>query len=197
MRLPFAMGAVVDAEPGRQSPLSGQISPVLALVPRGLRFSCAFTLLPRTRDGKVPTVRSATVPGTGDMLPSVLQLVNYESLECYMEEKSLFAQRLKHARERLRGLNQAELASLAGLPQTAISHFESDARKPSFDSLRRLSTALEVTSDWLMGRSDEPGAAPTTNQLHRDLQNMTPDDLSTVEALVKLLAEKSAKKTGD
>ncbi len=36
--LPFAIGAVVDPLLGFQTPLSGQDSPVRAVVPRGLRI---------------------------------------------------------------------------------------------------------------------------------------------------------------
>ncbi len=110
-----------------------------------------------------------------------------------MEEKSQFAVRLRQAREVLRQLTQAQLAHTAGLPQTAISHFEADARKPSFDSLRRLANALNVTTDWLLGRTDDPGGSGATTQLHRDLQNMSDSDRQTVELLVKAMADKSRK----
>jgi transcriptional regulator with XRE-family HTH domain len=110
-----------------------------------------------------------------------------------MDQKSQFACRLREARD-VRGLNQGQLAARAGLPATAISHFEADARKPSFDSLRRLANALDVTTDWLLGRTDDPGSSGPTTQLHRDLQNMTDDDLATVQLLVKALADKKASK---
>lgn len=110
-----------------------------------------------------------------------------------MDEKSQFAQRLRYAREDVRKITQGQLAQIAGLPATAISHFEADARKPSFDSLRRLANALDVTTDWLLGRSDDPGASGTTTKLHRDLQNMSDTDRQTVELLVKALTEKQKK----
>lgn len=48
MRFPLAIGAVVLGMPSTfQTPLSGQISPVRALVPIGTRFAAAiFILLP-------------------------------------------------------------------------------------------------------------------------------------------------------
>jgi hypothetical protein len=39
IRLPWAIGAVVAPLEGRQTPLSGQLSPVRAVVPMGLRIS--------------------------------------------------------------------------------------------------------------------------------------------------------------
>ena len=62
-----------------------------------------------------------------------------------------FPERLRSAREK-RGLSQGELAKRAGFQASAISHFETGSRKPSFDNLRRLADALEVTTDYLLGR---------------------------------------------
>src|SRR5947208_342492 len=103
---------------------------------------------------------------------------------------NVFAERLRERRTKL-GLLQAQLAEKAGLPATAISHFEAGARKPSFDSLRALANALECTTDWLIGRVDDPGETGATDRLHRDLQNMSTSDRATVELLIKALAEKS------
>ena len=108
-----------------------------------------------------------------------------------MTEKSQFARRLRHAREDMRKITQGKLAEAAGLPATAISHFEADARKPSFDSLRRLANALDVTTDWLLGRTEELGASASAAQFHRDLQKMSDADRATVELLVKALANKN------
>jgi hypothetical protein len=46
IRLPLAMGAVVEGVPStRQTPLSGQVSPVRALVPIGERFAIANVIV--------------------------------------------------------------------------------------------------------------------------------------------------------
>lgn len=66
---------------------------------------------------------------------------------------STFSKRLNAAR-RMRGLSQSDLASKAGLQQVAISFFETGRRAPSFGNLKRLADALEVTTDYLMGRSN-------------------------------------------
>ena len=63
---------------------------------------------------------------------------------------TIFATRLREAREH-RGWNQAQLAQRAELQPSAIAHFESSRRKPSFDNVRRLAKALEVSADFLMG----------------------------------------------
>ena len=57
---------------------------------------------------------------------------------------AVFPERLRKARE-YRGLSQGELATKAALQPSAISHFETGARKPSFDNLRLLADTLDVT----------------------------------------------------
>lgn len=66
-----------------------------------------------------------------------------------------FAVRLAEQRQR-RGLTQAQLAAKTGLNSAAISHFETEERRPSFANLFRLVTALDVSADYLIGRSEKP-----------------------------------------
>ena len=61
-----------------------------------------------------------------------------------------FGEKLRHVRL-LRELNQTELAAKTGLLPSAIGHFEKGRRKPSFENLRRLAKALNITSDYLLG----------------------------------------------
>ena len=115
-----------------------------------------------------------------------------------MEEpnRKLFAERLRDARERLRGLTQAQLAEKTGLPSTSISHFENPegTRKPSFDNLRRLANALEVTTDYLLGRSNDHVGMPVADDaLYRDVQNLTDADREFAQAMIKKMLEKNFK----
>lgn len=116
-----------------------------------------------------------------------------------MEESSrkLFAERLRDARERLRGLTQAQLAEKTGLPSTSISHFENPegTRKPSFDNLRRLANALQVTTDYLLGRSNDHVGMPVADDaLYRDVQNLTDADKEFAQAMIKKMLEKNRPK---
>ena len=111
-----------------------------------------------------------------------------------------FADQLKAARE-LRGLSQTDLAKLTGLQPSAISHFETGKRAPSFDNLKRLADALRVSIDYLLGRSDSPGAStPMAEKIFRDFANMTASDQETFAEMAKILARKNSQKepeTGD
>ena len=116
-----------------------------------------------------------------------------------MEESSrrIFAERLRDARERLRGLTQAQLAEKTGLPSTSLSHFENveGTRKPSFDNLRRLANALDVTTDYLLGRSnDHVGAPIAEDALYRDVQNLTDADREFAQVMIKKMLEKNQSK---
>lgn len=101
-----------------------------------------------------------------------------------------FPGRLRAARENRR-LSQGDLARRAGLRPSAISHFETGTRKPSFDNLRRLADALEVTTDYLLGRVTDPQALAGADRLHRHLDRLSADDRDIAEGFLKLLADKS------
>ena len=104
-----------------------------------------------------------------------------------------FPSRLRSIRER-RALNQAELATRAGLQATAVSHFETGTRKPSFDNLRRLADALNVTIDYLIGRVGDNQIKEGHDQLYRNIGNLTAEDREFAESFIELLADKSKKK---
>jgi transcriptional regulator with XRE-family HTH domain len=105
----------------------------------------------------------------------------------------IFRERLKAARV-LRGWSQSELGSRAGLPPSSIAHFETGSRKPSFDNLRRLATALAVTTDYLLGRVETPDLALAADPLFRDVAKLTGDDREIAREFLDLLAKRRAAK---
>jgi len=105
----------------------------------------------------------------------------------------VFKDRLKAARD-LRKWSQSELAGRAGLPPSSIAHFEAGSRKPSFDTLRRLATAIEVTTDYLLGRVDDPGLAEAGDPLYRDVGRLTGEDRELAKDFLKMLADRSEAK---
>ena len=104
--------------------------------------------------------------------------------------KSVFPRRLREARETAEW-SQADLAARSGLQPSAVSHFETGRRAPSFDNLRRLADALGVTTDYLLGRSDAADAAgPVVEQLFRDLGAMSEADRNLIAEMAKFLLSK-------
>lgn len=105
----------------------------------------------------------------------------------------IFSGRLREARK-LRGYSQEELAAKADMPATTIAHFETGTRKPSFESLRRLAVALEITTDFLLGRVDSPELAQAGDPLYRDIGRLSGNDREIAKDFLKMLADRNAKK---
>ena len=112
-----------------------------------------------------------------------------------MKPEDIFRKRLQEARNR-RGLSQDGLAKKTNLQPSAISHFETGARKPSFDNLKRLSDALEVTADYLLGRTDEPDGVIEGDTLYRDYENLTSDEREIARDFMASLAKRSKERKG-
>ncbi len=104
---------------------------------------------------------------------------------------TIFPYRLRCARE-YRGLTQSELAEHAGLQPSAISHFETGTRKPSFDNLRLLADTLDVTTDYLLGRVAEFKELAGADKLHRHYDALQEVDRKFADALITHLAGKAA-----
>lgn len=68
-----------------------------------------------------------------------------------------FKIRLKEVRK-IRKLTQQELAEKTGIPVTSIAHFESGSRKPSLENFYKLIVVLNISADYILGRSEEMSA---------------------------------------
>lgn len=69
-------------------------------------------------------------------------------------ERSMLAQRLRKARK-ARGMTQEELAAQVRTTKGTISNYENSHSTPPNDMLLQLADVLHVTTDWLLGRTDE------------------------------------------
>jgi transcriptional regulator with XRE-family HTH domain len=106
----------------------------------------------------------------------------------------IFAKRLRAARE-LRKMSQSDLADESGLLPSAISHFETGRRSPSFANLKALSDALKVTTDYLIGRSDKMHvSSAVSSKLLRHAEKMSDEDLDTLTRMAEMMAKKETKK---
>ena len=116
------------------------------------------------------------------------------------------ASRIKNRRMKL-GITQTQLAKSARLTPAAISQFESGLRKPSFDALSKLATALKVTTDYLLGMK-QPGyddilADPKVSVMFRGIMEFPEKDKQTMLEFYEFLKSKSgvlnqeAVKTGE
>lgn len=105
-----------------------------------------------------------------------------------------FCDRLRAAREQ-RQMSQSELAEKAGLQPSAVSHFESGRRAPSFQNLKALADALVVTTDFLIGGSVDTGISnEAATLLFRHAKKMSEEDLETLTNIAEVFAKKAKPK---
>ena len=67
----------------------------------------------------------------------------------------MFPERLKAARK-AKNLTRSQLASTIGVGKAAITRWELGSREPRFQMLVKICDALEITSDYLLGRTETP-----------------------------------------
>ena len=97
-----------------------------------------------------------------------------------MINKNEFALRLVMAR-RTRNLTQVQLAKLLHMSSQTVSNWENGSKIPSAETLDRLSEILNVSIDYLLGRSKE-------NYL--DVTGIQEDQVLILSALVDSLKGK-------
>ncbi|WP_277680031.1 helix-turn-helix domain-containing protein [Gracilibacillus dipsosauri] len=65
-----------------------------------------------------------------------------------------FSDRLKRIREK-ENMSREILANKLGVSYSTIAKYESGVREPDFSTLEKLSTVLDVSVDYLLGKSDK------------------------------------------
>ena len=105
------------------------------------------------------------------------------------------ADRIRNRRMEL-SITQTQLAKSAKLTPAAISQFESGSRKPSFDALSKLASALKVTTDFLLGRK-EPGyddilADPKVGVMFRGMMDLSEKDKETMLEFYEFIKSRNA-----
>ena len=66
-----------------------------------------------------------------------------------------FGARLRELRQN-KGMTQAELAKALALGESTISFYEADKREPDYQTLKAVADFFGVTTDYLLGRTDDP-----------------------------------------
>lgn len=108
----------------------------------------------------------------------------------------IFPVRLRAARE-MRQWSQNDLGAKANMPASSVAHFETGARKPSFDTLRRLANALNVQTDYLLGRTEDPSLGMEGDPIFRDIAKISDSDREIAMGFLKMLADRNPNKPTD
>ncbi|MER2047269.1 MAG: helix-turn-helix transcriptional regulator [Solibacillus sp.] len=80
----------------------------------------------------------------------------------------LLGKRLKALREK-KGISQKFVATKIGVNNSTLSGYESGYREPDGETLSRLADFYEVTTDYLLGRSNNSQLSSNTETLMNDI----------------------------
>jgi len=83
----------------------------------------------------------------------------------------MLSQRLRIARK-AKGLTQEELAEHVCTTKGTISNYENNHSTPPNDMLRQLADILEVTTDWLLGRTNEVTSYAASASLAKEQRSL-------------------------
>lgn len=89
--------------------------------------------------------------------------------------------RLKQLRQE-KHLRQSQVAALVNVTKSAVSSWESDIRQPPYSTLIRLADIYHVSTDYLLGRTDDRSL---------DLSGLTAAEVALVTELVASMTEKN------
>lgn len=72
-----------------------------------------------------------------------------------MDTRKIFSQRVKQLRL-AKGVPQQQVADALGITKPGYQGYEYGIKVPSFDTLPKLADFFDVSTDYLLGRSDDP-----------------------------------------
>lgn len=102
---------------------------------------------------------------------------------------SIFSDRLT-ALMRAKGLTQKEFAVKANITESAMSYYVKGVRTPSGEVLARIAKALDTTTDYLLGNTDNaeiPEVQKELKYLQRNLGKLDEEQLKKAQGMLKLM----------
>ena len=96
-----------------------------------------------------------------------------------------FNENLRHAREQ-KGLSQKDVAEKIGVANSTYSLYESGNREPNVQTIKKISDALNVSADDLLGINSEP----STIAAHFEGDEYTEDELDEIRQFAEFVKNK-------
>lgn len=93
-----------------------------------------------------------------------------------------FPHRLRELRKEKK-LTQEELGSKINVTKVSVSGYENGNRNPDTETLQKLADYFNVSTDYLLGRTDNPYDRETTHTIRKE--DLSSDSLSEINKLVK------------
>ncbi len=119
------------------------------------------------------------------MLTCLNSQVYIVDLWCFMlieMDSELFCKRLKEIRTQ-RKMTQQDISEKTGIPSTSISHIEAGSRKPSLENFYKLIVVLNVSGDYLLGRTDQYSDLGT-DPLSKSIQGLPESEREIIEKFI-------------
>jgi len=85
-----------------------------------------------------------------------------------------------------KGLTGEQLGSLVGVQKSAISKYERDEIQPSKDVLLAMANVLSVTTDYLLGRTNNPTQTETEKTATDDGDGLTDAQRELIDKVMKM-----------
>lgn len=99
-----------------------------------------------------------------------------------------FSTRLRILREKT-NLTQKEFANLIKMPYTTYNGYEIGKREPDINTIKFFADYFNVTSDYLLGRTDKPNIELINKGLPQELINEGIEAISEKKAVLKEIIE--------
>ena len=104
----------------------------------------------------------------------------------------MLGKRLRYLREK-RGLSQLELAKKLNMPDQNVSNYERGFRQPDYETLDKIASFFNVTTDYLLGRSNNPELSKEEqeeyNELEEIIESLPEDEKRKVINMIKAYAD--------
>lgn len=105
---------------------------------------------------------------------------------------------------RTKKITQDKLADILRVSRSTISMWEIDASEPDTETVRRIADFFDVSTDYLLGRTDDPNPQPLVipDELkdvrvafHKgDTEDLTQDEVDKIAEYVKFIKEQRKKR---
>ncbi|CEI72963.1 MULTISPECIES: helix-turn-helix domain-containing protein [Romboutsia] len=107
----------------------------------------------------------------------------------FIEDKLIFANRLRQEREKL-GLMQKEMAQKLDIPSNTYNGYETGKRSPNLEVAKHISDVLDVSVDYLLGRTDERNLNKEKPKLDKGIKTIAAHKVNINEDLPDEAIEK-------
>lgn len=103
-----------------------------------------------------------------------------------------FGERLKKVRID-RGLRQEDIGAIVHVGKSTVSQWENNIHVPDIETIVKIANYLNVTSDYLLGLSDNPTPIETI-AAHHDGEDWTEEELEEIERFKEFVRMKRQQK---